>query len=77
VDASRIHPDDRLIEDLGFAQMDGLDANWLELDVAREFGVSIHPHWAAIHSVRGLVSCIARVTASGGGELAKQHTEYA
>ena len=58
VDASRIHPDDRLVEDLGFGQIDGLDPNFLGFDVEREFGVSLSPGGASIKTVRDLVKYI-------------------
>ena len=61
VDVSRIHFDDQLIEDLGFGQVDGLDPNFLELEVEREFGVSLRPAWFSIKTVRDLV-----VYVSGG-----------
>lgn len=59
VDARRIHPDDRLIEDLGFGQMDGLDGNVLEFDVEREFGVSLRPGWPDFRTVRDLVTYVS------------------
>ena len=33
LDVTRVHPDDRLIEDLGLGQVDGLAPNFLEFDV--------------------------------------------
>ena len=59
VDASRIHPDDRLIEDLGLGQVDGLDPNWLERDIEESFGVSLKPNWSSIKTVRELVIYVA------------------
>jgi len=40
IDTSKIHPDDRLFADLGLAQVDGMDANFLILDLKQRFGVS-------------------------------------
>jgi hypothetical protein len=54
VDPTRMRPDDRL-DDLGFGQIDGLDPNFLELDVESEFGVALRPAWASIHTFRDLV----------------------
>jgi acyl carrier protein len=61
VDASRIHPDDQLIEDLGFGQVNGLDPNFLELDVEREFGVNLKSAWSSLKTVRDLVTYISEV----------------
>lgn len=59
VDATRIHPEDRLIEDLGLGQVDGLDPNFLELDIEHSFGVSLRPTWSSIKTVRDLVTYVS------------------
>ena len=59
VDASRIRPDDRLIEDLGLGQVDGLDPNWLECDIEESFGANLKPSWPSIKTVRDLVTYVA------------------
>ncbi len=59
VDVSRIHPDDRLVEDLGLGQVDGLDPNWLACDIKDSFGVSLEPGWASIKTVRDLVTYVS------------------
>ena len=59
VDASRLHPDDQLVEDLGFGRVDGLAPNFLELDVEREFGVNLKSAWPSLKTVRDLVTYIS------------------
>ena len=59
VDVSRIHPDDRLLETLGFAKVNGLDLNFLELDVEREFGVCLRPGWSLITTECHLVAYVS------------------
>ena len=59
VDASRIHHEDQLFEDLGLGQVDGMDPNWLELDISDEFGVEIEPAWSSIRTMRDLVEYVA------------------
>jgi acyl carrier protein len=59
VDVSRIHPDDRLVEDLGLGQVDGLAQNFLEQDVDDRFGVSLRPAWSSIKTVRDLVAYVS------------------
>lgn len=59
VDVSRIRPDDRLVQDLGLAQVDGLDPNFLELDIKDSFGVSIRAAWPSIKTVRDLVTYVS------------------
>ena len=59
VDVTRIHPDDRLVEDLGLGQVDGLDPNFLEGDIEREFGVGLTPAWSSIKTVRDLVTYVS------------------
>ncbi|MBC8873871.1 MAG: acyl carrier protein [Planctomycetes bacterium] len=58
VDVSRIRPDDKLIEDLGLGQIDGLDPNFLELDVKDAFGVDLRPVWRTGVTLRDLVHYI-------------------
>lgn len=41
VDITRLDPDDKLVQDLGIGQRDGLDAVALVQDAEREFGISI------------------------------------
>jgi acyl carrier protein len=41
VDISRIHPDDRLVEDLGLGQVNGLDAEFLAADLEHKLGVRL------------------------------------
>ena len=55
VDVARIRPDDRLIEDLGLGQVNGLDPDFLELDVKHAFGVDLRPMWRMGVTVRELV----------------------
>ena len=59
VDVSRMHPDDRLIEDLGLGQVAGLDSNFLEENIKREFSVSLRPVWSSIKTVRDLVTYVS------------------
>jgi acyl carrier protein len=66
VDASRIRPDDRLIDDLGFGQVDGMDPNFLEFEVEREYGVKLRPAWASVKTGRDLVTYIYRAQAASG-----------
>ena len=40
IDTSKIHPDDRLIADLGLTRVDGLDVNFLMSEVKDAFGIS-------------------------------------
>ncbi len=58
VDVSRIRPDDKLIEDLGLGQIDGLAPNVLELDVKDAFGVDLRPVWRTGVTLRDLVHYI-------------------
>jgi acyl carrier protein len=59
IDVTRIYPDDRLIEDLGLGQVDGMDGNWLEFDIRDIFGVDLVPGWDAIKTVRDLVEYVS------------------
>lgn len=43
VDATKIRPEDSLIVDLGLGQVDGLDLEFLDFDIEKQFSVSIRP----------------------------------
>ncbi len=58
VDVSRIHADDRLIEDLGLGQVNGLDFEFLEFDVEQNFGVTLRSAWPSIKTVRDIVTYV-------------------
>jgi hypothetical protein len=59
VDVRRIHPEDRIIEDLGLGQVDGMDGNWLDLEIERAFGVSIRAAWPELKTVRDVVEHVS------------------
>jgi len=58
VDVTRIHPDDKLVEDLGLGRVDGLDPNLFEFDVKDAFGVDLRPVWRKDVTVRDLVDYV-------------------
>lgn len=61
VDLARLRPDDRLVQDLGIGQLDGLEPTFLVQDVQRAFGISIPDAEAEqLLTVRQLVSYIAQ-----------------
>ncbi len=61
VDMTRLDPDDRLVQDLGIGQRDGLDTVALIQDAEREFGTSIPDVEAEkLLTVRQFVSYLAR-----------------
>src|SRR2546430_3131207 len=64
-DLSRLHPDDRFIEDLEMVELDSLSAVNFAVDIEREFGISIADADAArLKTFRdeiGRASCRERV----------------
>jgi len=60
VDVSRVYPDDKLVEDLGFARVDALGPSFLELDVEDAFGVDISQAWKYEITLRDLVTYISK-----------------
>ena len=58
VDVSRITAEDRLVEDLGLGMVDGLDPNFLEIDIRDELHVDIGSSWPTLKTVRDLVNLV-------------------
>lgn len=63
VDASLVGPDDELVQDLGLAAIDGLDADEYVYDLERSFGIRISSHeaaqWRTLRDVvTGVSECI-------------------
>lgn len=61
VDVTLIRPEDQLFEDLGFAQIDGLDANHLDLQISERFDKSIRPLFDTVQgpTIRQLIEFVA------------------
>ena len=61
VDLSRLHPDDRFIEDLEMVELDSLSAVNFAVDIEREFGISIPDADAArLKTFRDVVEYVSR-----------------
>ena len=60
VDVSRIRPDDLLTDDLGLGQIDGLDGEFLLLDIQKEFSISLRPEATDVKTVRDLIQYVSR-----------------
>ncbi len=58
VDVNRVGADDRLIEDLGLGVVNGMDADFVELDIDRELHVDIGSAWPVMKTVRDMVTFV-------------------
>ena len=66
-DLARLHPDDRLVEDLRMDALDSMSTVDYRLSVEKEFSVKITDvEFANMRTLRDLTACVARLVAARG-----------
>ena len=72
-DLARLHPDDRLIEDLHMDALDSMATLEFILSVEKEFSIKLpEADFAQILTLRDLTACVVRLLAQSSGQAAPE-----